>query len=455
MQAYLHDHPEISITQIKELDDGRLIYILDECPFNPDHGSKGETCLIHNPEVDHAPSFKCNHNSCQDKGWRDFYRAVGRPSSDHLDEIKEEPKNRVKAYLPGRTAATFDLELLSYRELWEAQEDERFLVQDILVVGQPGLIGGASKTLKTSLSLDLAVSIASGTPFLGRYDVLEPGGVVFVSAESGRKTISKNIQAIAETKGLNAESDLPLYMSFKKPQLTSPGHLASIAAQLRVKKPKLLLLDPTYLLLGVDADRSKNVFAMGEILGSIADVCAEHETAVMLLHHVNKANARAKVQTVTLNDLAYAGFAEWARQWFFVTRTRPFEPGTNSHDLRIEVGNSVGHSHAVEIRIDEGIPMDPMIGRMWKVEFPEHAPVSEEKKAWAPDSFDLTNARTLFDLNPEGVTRKKLRNDLQVGDAKAKRLLDWMRNNGEIEEGTDTKGQPIYKRLGPGDEPVV
>ena len=56
--------------------DGRIIYVLNCCPFNPNH-NRGEACITQ--EANGKLGFKCFHDSCSKKGWSDAKSAIGNP----------------------------------------------------------------------------------------------------------------------------------------------------------------------------------------------------------------------------------------------------------------------------------------------------------------------------------------------------------------------------------------
>src|ERR1700693_2426713 len=70
-------------------------------------------------------------------------------------------------------------------QLNSSQFNTRYLIPGILTACQPGGLFGAFKTLKTSLTADLLISLASGTPFLDHFPVAESGPTLFLSGESG------------------------------------------------------------------------------------------------------------------------------------------------------------------------------------------------------------------------------------------------------------------------------
>ena len=72
-----------------------------------------------------------------------------------------------------------------------------------------GVIGGAPKVGKTWLALDIAVSVATGTPALGCFPVSKPGPVLLHGAEDAPADLRARLAAIAAARGLGL-SDLDL-----------------------------------------------------------------------------------------------------------------------------------------------------------------------------------------------------------------------------------------------------
>src|SRR4051794_6246408 len=66
---------------------------------------------------------------------------------------------------------SYGAEFIDSAAFMDAQFHQQWLIKNMLVADQPAIIGGAKKVLKTSLLLDMAISIATGTKFLNHFEV--------------------------------------------------------------------------------------------------------------------------------------------------------------------------------------------------------------------------------------------------------------------------------------------
>ena len=153
--------------------------------------------------------------------------------------------------------------LLTGAQLLALDLHPRFLVRGVLVEGQPCIIGGRSKVLKTSVAVDLALSLGTGTPFLGRFDSHRVG-VGFWSGESGAATVRETAKRIADVKEVDiATADVS--WCFDLPRLCRQDHLDARRAVIQAEGLRVAILDPLYLALlsAETAGGAGNVYMMG------------------------------------------------------------------------------------------------------------------------------------------------------------------------------------------------
>lgn len=80
---------------------GRTVYVLKQCPFDPDHGDP-DSCIMQGP--DGAMSAQCFHNSCSGRGWQQFKEEIGKPESHHYDPPLSASPTSTRANGPARSA---------------------------------------------------------------------------------------------------------------------------------------------------------------------------------------------------------------------------------------------------------------------------------------------------------------------------------------------------------------
>ena len=235
-----------------------------------------------------------------------------------------------------------------------------------LVKGQPCILAGSKKVLKTNIVIELATSLAAHNPFLGMFHTDMRTPTLVMSGESGMGVIQETYRRICVSKGWAAGKVPDLYFAFKVPQIVNVAHMAEIRDFIIVKDIKVIIIDPAYLAMSTLGDNASNLFAVGGQLWHLTELCEETGVTPILLHHNTKASL--SYEPPELENIAWAGFSEFARQWILLGRRERYNPeNAGSHKLWIVAGGSAGHSQEWGLNIEEGHQDDPG-GRRWEVD---------------------------------------------------------------------------------------
>jgi hypothetical protein len=297
---------------------------------------------------------------------------------------------------------------------------QRYLVRGMLVQGQPAVIGGRSKTLKTSVAIDLAISLGSGTLYLGHWQT-ERCRVAVWSGESGAATIRETARRIAAARGIDLTTCDVLW-AFSLPKLSHVTHLDHLRQTIIDQGIAVSVIDPLYLaLLNTEtAGQASNVYAMGAALQPVGEIGQQTGCTMVVLHHFRKSGQADPDEPAALEELAQSGVVEWARQWILLARRSPYA-SDGRHQLWLRVGGSAGHAGLYALDIAEGI-YDPETadgGRRWDVAVHSVADVRTETRRAADDrraqqiserqSDDRRRMLEALRRCPDGETMRRLR----------------------------------------------
>ena len=95
--------------------------------------------------------------------------------------------------------------VLRASDLETAQSDRPWLIDRLWTAGAAGFVSGPPKSLKTWTVLEMAVSVASGTPCFGSFPVPRAGPVLLYAAEDPLPALRLRIQSLAHNHGLTID----------------------------------------------------------------------------------------------------------------------------------------------------------------------------------------------------------------------------------------------------------
>ena len=172
---------------------------------------------------------------------------------------------------------------------------DHWLIRSLWGRAAVGIIGGAPKCCKSWLGLDMAVSVASGTPCLDQFQVDAQGPTLVFLAEDALPMVRSRIDAICRHRGLDINT-LDLHV------ITAPVLRLDLAkdqqrlvATVQQIRPRLLLLDPLVRLHRLDENSASEISGL---LGFLRELQRAADVAVVLVHHASKKQRARPGQTL-------------------------------------------------------------------------------------------------------------------------------------------------------------
>ncbi len=139
------------------------------------------------------------------------------------------------------------------------------------------------------MGLDLAVSVASGTACLDRFEVHTPGPVLVYLAEDAQPRVRDRVAQLCLHRGLSLQSLNLHVVAAPSLRLDLERDQHALDQTLAALHPKLLLLDPLVRLHRLDENSAAEVSGL---LGFLRHLNRTHQLALILVHHMAKRSRR-------------------------------------------------------------------------------------------------------------------------------------------------------------------
>jgi replicative DNA helicase len=282
-----------------------------------------------------------------------------------------------------------------------------------------------------------------------------------MSGESGAATMQETARRIAASKGLTLGKCENAVWSFDVPQLGNFLHTQALRQFIEIHSLEVLILDPTYLMMMSLGDDAGNLFVVGSLLKTLGDLAQQTGCTPLLCHHLKKSLAEP-YEPAELENIAWAGFQEFVRQWLLLNRRVRYDPDRGGHhELWMSVGGSAGHSGLWGLNIEEGTRQS-VGGRHWDVAVTSASDAFHERREAQEMADEVCKERQMERRSekqckavlralrqfPDGETSRVIREAAGIGAKSIQGVLDELVADGLVVRCSVTKNkreEPAYR----------
>lgn len=280
--------------------------------------------------------------------------------SDELKRLSTEAAKAIQARSEEKSDAILEeiqdkADVTNLFELMKNLKPPIWLVRGILTEGAVGFIAGQPKSFKSWAGLDLALSVASGQPFLGHFPVEKPGPVLYIQEEDSGPLIKSRLgkiwpnmigdkvtmedwgdgngpevtwsPGIEEIGDMGNGVDIDGYIN-QSLVLSDEGWQAwldetlskKIASSETGRGYTLIVIDPLMMVAG-DVEENRAQEMTTKIFKPLKTLARKYGIAIILVHHMKKANGNGVGGPVRGGQMLLGSVANhaWAEDSLYFT----------------------------------------------------------------------------------------------------------------------------------------
>ena len=341
-------------------------------------------------------------------------------------------------------------------EFLSAQHEVRWMIKDIWLEDTVGMISGPPKVYKSWLSMDLGISIASGTPFMGnagfryRMDSQKRNDVLLVQEEDPRIVLARRLGRILESKGFDAggykksgakvkgdrlilkvSDPIPLHIvNASGFNLQATEYIEWLEETISNIQPRLVILDPLLVMMGdVDEYKAGEVVRLLRPLKLLRD---RYNCSFCIVHHTYKLPSKGDTRRKGEQLYGTMAFHAWLESALHI---RAF--GDIDETRTIEVTREFKAAGSLEPFYVYFPPMD----KEYRPEIKNKDDVREEQRQMKEEKKEVSKADKLKDdisrvytlvKKQQPISGQEIQNELEWGRDKRMRVVKEAINQGHV-----------------------
>lgn len=348
-------------------------------------------------------------------------------STDPDDESEEPP---------------LDLPVTKYAQLMGSnQSTPGWLIEGFWMRQSHGIVAGEPKSFKSTLTMDLAFSIATGEPFLGQFTVEQTGPVLVVQNENSDWIMRDRLEKLAYARGWVGSVQLNggRYVSVEWPpeppmyfvnqqgfSFSDTQQKQRIVELIETLKPVLVIFDPLYLMFDGEINSAKE---LNPVLNWLLMIRNEYKTAVMVIHHYNKGGEQKRGGQRMLGSTTLHGWIESA--WY----VRANGEDETEDDAPASVNSASAEASVVVEREFRGAGLYPRIevglklGAFGDPTYETEATVHTGPKKDEDNSDEIVKA---IDRAPHPLSQRQLAKETGISRYKIDKMTETLLKTGKI-----------------------